>query len=73
MIYDKIASEKFYYCHGCKRFHEYGNDGHKAVNRKLCFYCGKMQTKKTKIVGKMETGHMQICDKCNSKYELGFV
>lgn len=57
-------SDLYYYCPGCKRFHEHFSSSHKGVNRKLCFYCNKIQTKKTKIVGNDEDGRVQICDKC---------
>ena len=60
-------SEKYYYCPGCKKFHEYGGDVHTPVNRKLCFFCNKIQLKKTKIIGNMKNGHTQICDKCIKK------
>lgn len=57
----------YYYCPGCKRFHEHFSSAHKAVNRKLCFICEKIQPKKTKIVGNDEDGRIQICDKCLSE------
>lgn len=58
------AGEKFYYCPNCKKFHEYGSSEHNPVNRKLCFYCDEVQTKKTKIIGNDIQGRSQICDKC---------
>ena len=60
----KLAKDLYYYCVGCKKFHEYEKIDHKGVNRKLCFYCFKKQSKKTKIVGNMEDGHMQVCETC---------
>ena len=57
----------YYYCPGCKRFHEHYSSAHKGVNRKLCFICEKIQPKKTKIVGNDEDGRIQICDKCLSE------
>ncbi|MGG0645094.1 hypothetical protein ABE021_14315 [Sporosarcina gallistercoris] len=57
----------YYYCPGCKRFHEHFSSAHKGVNRKLCFICEKIQLKKTKIVGNDEDGRIQICDKCLSE------
>ena len=61
------AAEKFYYCPGCKKFHKYDSTDHTTVNRKLCFYCGKIQSKKTKIIGDNK-GHSQICTECQRKY-----
>lgn len=58
------AGELYYYCPGCKKFHKYHSEDHKAVNRKLCFYCNKIQVKKTKIIGSDDEGRMQICEKC---------
>ena len=63
------ASEKYYYCPSCKRFHEYGSEDHKGVNRKLCFYCDKKQAKKTRIIGNMQDGHSQICEKCYESFK----
>lgn len=62
----KKAGELYYYCNGCKKFHKKTSEVHSAVNRKLCFYCNKVQVKKTKIIGNDETGRMQICEKCIS-------
>lgn len=59
------AADKFYYCPGCKKFHEFGAVEHNAVNRKLCFYCGKIQSAKTKIIGDDEQGRSQICPTCH--------
>ncbi|MEC2884158.1 hypothetical protein P9Z59_21360 [Bacillus thuringiensis] len=59
----KVAGDLYYYCLGCKKFHEYEKIDHKGVNRKLCFYCFKIQPKKTKIIGDAE-GRMQICETC---------
>ena len=64
------AAEKFYYCPGCKRFHEYGTVDHKGVNRKLCFYCDKVQKKKTKIIGNDSQGRSQICETCQKEMNL---
>lgn len=64
-----MAGELYYYCPGCKKFHAYNSDAHKPVNRKLCFYCHKVQPKKTKIIGSDEGGRSQICERCYSEYE----
>lgn len=61
-----IPSKEYYYCPDCKKFHKYG--GHSPVNRKLCFFCNKVQSKKTKIIGDMKVGHTQICEKCMKKH-----
>lgn len=61
------ASEKYYYCTRCGKFHEYGTN--KTVSRKLCFFCGKEGKKKAKIIGDSE-GHTQICLECFEKYLL---
>lgn len=58
------AGELYYYCPGCKKFHSFNSENHTAVNRKLCFYCNKIQVKKTKIIGNDVEGRMQICEKC---------
>lgn len=63
MIKGVPASQLFYYCPGCRKFHEVGPE-HKPVNRKLCFHCGKLQGKKTKIIGNDTEGRSQICDSC---------
>lgn len=63
------AGEKFYYCESCKRFHHY-EKGHDPVNRKLCFFCDKIQTKKTNIIGDHQRGRTQICDKCLKKHNI---
>jgi len=63
----KNAGDLYYYCSGCKKFHEYGATEHKPVNRKLCFCCFKMQPKKTKIVGNSAEGRMQICETCHKE------
>lgn len=70
MEYSKFASENFYYCPGCKKFHEYSNYNHDGVNRKLCFFCGKIKSKKTKIIGNHESGYSQVCDSCNKEHGL---
>lgn len=64
------AASKYYYCHGCKKFHGFDAEGHKVVNRRLCFYCGETQSKKTKIIGNNEDGRSQICPVCLDKYGL---
>lgn len=64
------AGELYYYCPRCKKFHAYNSDDHKPVNRKLCFYCRKIQSKKTKIIGNDTEGRSQICDICSSKYRF---
>jgi len=58
------ASELYYYCPGCKKFHKHDAENHTSVNRKLCFLCNKIQVKKTKIIGDDDEGRMQICEKC---------
>jgi len=58
------AGELYYYCPGCKKSHSFNSENHTAVNRKLCFYCNKIQVKKTKIIGNDVEGRMQICEKC---------
>ena len=62
----KVAGDLYYYCPGCKKFHEHGATEHKPVNRKLCFCCFKIQPKKTKIIGDFE-GRMQICETCHKE------
>lgn len=64
------AADKYYYCSGCKKFHGFDSEGHGSVNRKLCFYCGKIQKQKTKIIGNDQTGRSQICPDCSNKYSL---
>jgi hypothetical protein len=62
----KVAGDLYYYCPGCKKFHEHGAADHKPVNRKLCFCCFKIQPKKTKIIGDAE-GRMQIFEICHKE------
>ena len=64
----KTPSELYYYCHGCKKFHEMG--GHKLVNRKLCFQCGKLSKNKTRIHHRDENSSTQICEECELIYDL---
>ncbi|MCQ6301098.1 hypothetical protein, partial [Bacillus cereus] len=56
----------YFYCLGCIKLHEYEKIDHKGVNRKLCLYCFKIQSKKTKIIGDAE-GRMQICETCHKE------
>lgn len=64
MITGINAKDKFYYCPSCKKFHEIDSAEHRPVNRKLCFYCGKNQSQKTKIIGDDNEGRSQICSAC---------
>lgn len=59
--------ELYYYCPSCKRFHRYDNN--KTVNRKLCFHCGKIKSKRVNIISDSDLGHTQICDACIEKLE----
>lgn len=58
----RTASELFYYCSSCRKFHE--DNSHKPVNGRLCFCCGEIKSKKANIVGNSKLGYTQICDKC---------
>jgi len=55
-----------------RNFNEYGSN-HNVINRKLCFFCGKVKSKKTKITGNFEIGHTQICSDCESSHDLPYM
>lgn len=64
----KNPGDLYYYCMGCKKFHEIGSFDEKGVNRRLCFVCWKKGKKKTRIMHR-EGGSLQVCVKCQEEYD----